>query len=90
MLDMKSHAREEEEALFSKVREMKESLINQDVMKSSINGRNSNSSGRFQMESRNEHHMSQGGNNRQFDPRVENIDKINSKIKQILSCLNEN
>lgn len=27
---------------------------------------------------------------RDFDPRVENIDKINSKIKQILSCLTEN
>lgn len=27
---------------------------------------------------------------REFEPRVENIDKINSKIKQILSCLSNN
>ena len=77
--------REEEEALFSKMREMKESLINQDVMKRSINGRSSTSSFKY-----NQLGESKPDNTRQFDPRVENIDKINSKIKQILNCLAEN
>jgi hypothetical protein len=63
--------------MFSKVREMKESLINKDYMRSSINPRSSINSTK----------QTQPENNRQFDPRVENIDKINSKIKQILSCL---
>jgi hypothetical protein len=57
------------------MREMKESVINNDFMRSSANGRGL---GR-PVEGR-----------RDFDPRVENIDKINSKIKQILSCLTEN
>lgn len=30
------------------------------------------------------------GRKDQYDPRVENIDKINTKIKQILNCLTEN
>ena len=77
--------REEEEALFTKVREMKESLINQDLMKGSMNGRSSTSSFKY-----NHHGETKTDNGRQFDPRVENIDKINSKIKQILSCLAEN
>ena len=29
------------------------------------------------------------GDSKQFDPRLENIDKINTKIKQTLSCLAE-
>ena len=82
MHDIKSYAREDEEALFSKVREMKESLINQDLMKSSTNGRSSTSSYKYSHEPKPEA--------RNYDPRVENIDKINSKIKQILNCLTEN
>lgn len=90
LLEMKSHAMEEEEALFSKVREMKESLINQEVMKSSVNGRSSISSFKYNngAETRVDHSAHNPNNGRNFDPRVENIDKINSKIKQILSCLN--
>jgi len=82
MYDFKSHSREDEEALFSKVREMKESLINQDLMKGSVHSRGNNSSYKYSHEPRPEA--------RNFDPRVENIDKINSKIKQILNCLAEN
>jgi hypothetical protein len=80
----KSGNREEEEAIFSKVREMKESIINNDYMKSSINGRASISSAKF---SQYDHKYEA---KKELDPRVENIDKINSKIKQILSCLSEN
>jgi len=58
---------------------MKESIINSsDYTKSSLHTRNIAAGGR-QSEFRS-----------QFEPRVENIDKINSKIKHILSCLNEN
>jgi hypothetical protein len=80
MYDMKSYAREDEEALFSKVREMKESLINQD-MKGSLNGRSSIAAYKYSAAETKSDHSGQ------FDPRVENIDKINSKIKKILSCL---
>lgn len=52
-------------------------------MRNSINGRNSLSGKYGPVDSKNEP-------KREFDPRVENIDKINSKIKQILSCLSEN
>ena len=82
MQDLKSYAREDEEAMFSKVREMKESLINQDLMKGCMNGRSSTSSYKYSHDARPE--------TRNYDPRVENIDKINSKIKQILNCLAEN
>jgi hypothetical protein len=61
---------------------MKESLINQDLMRGSTNGRSSTSSYKYSHEPRQE--------TRNYDPRVENIDKINSKIKQILNCLAEN
>ena len=57
---------------------MKESIINSEYMKGSLQTRNIVPAGR-QSEFRS-----------QFEPRVENIDKINSKIKHILSCLNEN
>lgn len=43
----KSNNREEEEAIFSKVREMKESIINNDYMKNSINVRSSINSVKF-------------------------------------------
>ena len=71
---------------------MKESLINQDIMKGSVNGRSSISSFKYNNigEQRADHSAHNLNNSRPFDPRVENIDKINSKIKQILSCLNEN
>jgi hypothetical protein len=76
--------RESEEAVFSKVREMKESILNSNYMKSSAAARNGIASGKYaQLEGKNE-------GRRDFEPRVENIDKINSKIKQILSCLSEN
>ena len=67
------------------MREMKESIINNDYMKSSINGRASISSAKFAQYAENKYEYK-----KEFDPRVENIDKINSKIKQILSCLSEN
>jgi len=62
---------------------MKESIINNDYIRGSTNPRSSVSSANYQ-----------GGDSkhdasRQSDPRVENIDKINAKIKQILSCLAE-
>jgi hypothetical protein len=57
---------------------MKESIINSEYMKGSLQTRNIAPAGR-QSEFRS-----------QYEPRVENIDKINSKIKHILSCLNEN
>jgi hypothetical protein len=84
-LPSRGGAREEEEAIFSKVREMKESIINNDYMKSSINGRASITSAKFAQYGENKYESK-----KEFDPRVENIDKINSKIKQILSCLSEN
>jgi hypothetical protein len=46
-LPYRSGNREEEDAIFSKVREMKESIINNDYMKTSINGRASISSAKF-------------------------------------------
>ena len=50
-------------------------------MRGSINPRSSVSSANYQIgESKQDF-------GRQSDPRVENIDKINAKIKQILSCL---
>ena len=63
---------------------MKESILNNESMRSSINPRSSISSTTFsQLTEPNSDHS------RLFDPRVENIDKINAKIKQILSCLAE-
>ena len=63
---------------------MKESILNNESMRSSINPRSSISSTTFsQLTEPNSDHS------RFFDPRVENIDKINAKIKQILSCLAE-
>ena len=72
LVEMKSHAMEEEEALFSKVREMKESLINQDIMKGSINGRSSISSFKYNNagEQRVDHSAHNPNNSRPFDPRV--------------------
>ena len=68
---MKSHAREEEEALFSKVREMKESLINNDMMRVSGNGRNSHSSYKYSnIENRYDHSAHNPTNTRPYDPRV--------------------
>lgn len=61
--------------LFSKMREMKESLVSKEFMRGSMHPRSS---------------ISSKDERRCLDPRVENIDKINSKIKQILSCLSEN
>jgi len=70
MVEMKSHAREEEEALFSKVREMKESLINND-MRVSGNGRNSHSSFKYSnIENRHDHSAHNPANSRPYDPRV--------------------
>lgn len=63
---------------------MKESIINNDYMKSSINGRASITSAKFSQ------YDNKYEPKKELDPRVENIDKINSKIKQILSCLSEN
>ena len=63
---------------------MKESILNNESMRSYINPRSSISSTTFsQLTEPNSDHS------RFFDPRVENIDKINAKIKQILSCLAE-
>ena len=59
---------------------MKESLINQDKMRVSVNSR-SQLMGKSSL-------LTDG--KKDYDPRVENIDKINSKIKQILNCLNDN
>lgn len=59
---------------------MKESLIHNERLKSSNLGKSYITS----------KHSLIGENKKEYDPRVENIDKINSKIKQILSCLNEN
>lgn len=78
-MDWRSGNRAEEEAIFSKVREMKESLINQERMKGSVTGK-----------SRMVGRTSEAEAQREYDPRVENIDKINSKIKQILNCLSDN
>ena len=69
--------------IFSKVREMKESLINNDYMRSSNQGKNTYASKYNKYEDSKD-------SNKNYDPRVENIDKINSKIKQILNCLAEN
>ncbi len=63
---------------------MKESIINNDYMKSSINGRASITSSKINQ------YNHKYEPKKEIDPRVENIDKINSKIKQILSCLSEN
>jgi hypothetical protein len=60
---------------------MKESIINNDYMRGS-NGRASISSAKYSQLT-----DSKTDPSRKFDPRVENIDKINAKIKQILSCL---
>jgi len=58
---------------------MKESLLhNSDRMKASVMGK-SYLTGKYPTSS---------DPNKDYDPRVENIDKINNKIKQILSCLN--
>ncbi len=51
-------------------------------MRGSTNGRTSISSAKYNQLPETKTDMS-----KQFDPRVENIDKINAKIKQILSCL---
>jgi hypothetical protein len=59
---------------------MKESILNNDYARGSANPRFSGSNYPA-AESRQFA--------RQFDPRVENIDKINAKIKQILSCLTD-
>lgn len=65
---------------------MKESIINNnDYMKNSINPRSSITSAKYA-----NYGESKYDSKKDFDPRVENIDKINSKIKQILSCLSEN
>lgn len=61
---------------------MKESIINNDYMRGSTNGRTSISSAKYSQLPETKPDMS-----KQFDPRVENIDKINAKIKQILNCL---
>lgn len=75
-LTYKANTRQSEQAVFSKVREMKESILNNNYIKTSIGARPI------------KYEKYEG--KREFDPRVENIDKINSKIKQILSCLSQN
>jgi hypothetical protein len=71
----RSNYREDEEAIFSKMREMKESIINNDCLRPSLGKPSSQLGERAEI------------GRKEYDPRVENIDKINSKIKQILNCL---
>ena len=72
-------SRSEEEAFFSKVREMKDSLIHQE--------RSRGPSTRSYLMPKQPHH---GEGRKECEPRIENIDRINNKIKQILTCLNDN
>jgi hypothetical protein len=76
--------------IVSKVREMKESIINQEYFKQpSIPSNTSRNSMPMFTKHANYADVKYDGK-REFEPRVENIDKINCKIKQILSCLSNN
>lgn len=67
----------EEETIFRKIKEMKDSLLNKnDKIKTT--------------KSIYDPRVPEKAECRLNDNRVENIDKINSKIQQILSCLKDN